>query len=121
MSATKSTSSDAIAYDYKDFCAAFGKRVKAIRKERDLTLRDMVMHHGFHQTQVQRIEKGEGISLKTMLLVAQSFQLPLEHLIAGIGLQPPSVPSQKDGARKTRKGAHRKQQTEVSISLQGSP
>jgi len=49
-----------LRYDYKEFSAALGKRVKQLRKERGLTLRALVIQHGFHLTQIQRIEKGDG-------------------------------------------------------------
>jgi hypothetical protein len=45
----------------------------------------MIVQYGFHSTQVQRIESGIGLSLKTLLLVAQSFQIPVERLVAEIG------------------------------------
>jgi transcriptional regulator with XRE-family HTH domain len=83
----KIASFGAVAYDYNDFCTALGKRVKAIRKEQRLTLSDMALRFGYHRTQLQRIESGAGISLKTMLLLSQSLQIPLEELVAGIGLR----------------------------------
>jgi len=49
-----------LRYDYKEFLAALGKRVKQLRKERGLTLRALVIQHGFHLTQIQRNEKGDG-------------------------------------------------------------
>src|ERR1700727_1984403 len=35
-----------LRYDYKEFSAALGKRVKQLRKERKLTLRALVIQHG---------------------------------------------------------------------------
>ena len=75
-----------LRYDYKKFSAALGKRVKQLRKERALTLRALVVQHGFHLTQIQRIEKGEGFSVPTLLRLAEVFQIPLETLIAGMGV-----------------------------------
>ena len=75
-----------LRYDYKEFSAALGKRVKQMRKERGLTLRALVVQHGFHLTQIQRIEKGDGISVPTLLRLAETFQISVEKLIAGLGL-----------------------------------
>ena len=75
-----------LRYDYKKFSAALGKRVKLLRKERGLTLRALVIQHGFHLTQIQRIEKGDGLSVSTLLRIAEVFQMPVEKLIAGLGL-----------------------------------
>src|SRR5207248_2498918 len=75
-----------LRYDYKEFSAALGKRVKQLRKERGLTLRALIIQHGFHLTQIQRIEKGDGLSVPTLLRIAEVFQMPVEKLIAGLGL-----------------------------------
>lgn len=75
-----------LRYDYSQFCAALGKRVKALRKARGLTQRDLVVQHGFHLTQIARIERGEALSIPTLLRLADAFQVRLEDLIADIGL-----------------------------------
>ena len=89
-----------LRYDYKDFSAQLGKRLKELRKERGLTLRSMVADHGFHQTQVQRSEKGEGISVPTLLRFAEAFQLPIEKLVAGLGIiAPPPEPRSRSSKK----------------------
>ena len=75
-----------LRYDYKQFSAELGKRVRQLRKERGLTLRALVVQHGFHLTQIERIEKGDGISVPTLLRLAETFQIPIEKLIAGLGV-----------------------------------
>lgn len=75
-----------LRYDYKEFAAAFGRKVKQLRKAHGLTLRALVVDHGFHLTQFQRIEKGEGVSVPTLLRIAEVFQVPLERLVADLGL-----------------------------------
>ncbi|GAA3771362.1 MULTISPECIES: helix-turn-helix domain-containing protein [Terriglobus] len=91
-----------LRYDYKEFSAAFGKKVKELRKARGLTLRAMIVEHGFHLTQFQRIEKGEGVSVPTLLRIAEVFQMPLEKLVAGLGLveDSDSRPKISKGAKK---------------------
>src|SRR5580704_4917660 len=80
-----------LRYDYKEFSAALGKRVKQLRKESGLTLRALIVQHGFHLTQIQRIEKGDGISVPMLLRIAQTFQVPFEDLVAGLGKVEESV------------------------------
>ena len=75
-----------LRYDYKLFSAELGKRIRQLRKESGLTLRALIVQHGFHLTQIQRIEKGEGISIPTLLRIAETFQVPMEKLLAGVGL-----------------------------------
>jgi transcriptional regulator with XRE-family HTH domain len=86
-----------LRYDYKAFSSELGKRVKLLRKERGLTFRALVVKHDFHLTQIQRIESGDGISVPTLLRLAETFQIPLETLVAGLGMveavEPPSQSS----------------------------
>jgi len=44
----------------------------------------LVQNHGFHLTQIARIERGESFSVPTLLRLAEAFQIPLEELIAGL-------------------------------------
>ena len=78
-----------VRYDPKEFYVAFGKRVKQLRKDRKITLRSFVTDHGFHLTQLHRIERGDGISVPTILRLAEVFQEPLEALLAGLGSATP--------------------------------
>lgn len=75
-----------LRYDYKVFSAELGKRIRQLRKESGLTLRALIVQHGFHLTQIQRIEKGEGISIPTLLRIAETFQVPMECLVKGVGI-----------------------------------
>ncbi len=50
-----------------------------------MTHRDLVSEHGFHMTQVARIERGEAFSVPTLLKLAETFQVPVGQLIEGIG------------------------------------
>ena len=90
-----------LRYDYDQFRLALGNRIKEIRKSRGLTHRMMVVEHGFHMTQIARIERGEAIAMPTLLHVAEAFQVPVSQLIEGIGevvavdQQPKSVVSSK--------------------------
>jgi transcriptional regulator with XRE-family HTH domain len=74
-----------LRYDYEQFRLALGKRVKELRKQRGLTHRAMVVEHGFHLTQIARIERGETIAMATLLRVAETFQVPVGELVGGIG------------------------------------
>lgn len=88
-----------LRYDYKAFSAELGKRVKQLRKASGLTFRALVKQHDYHLTQIQRIESGEGISVPTLLRLAETFQVPIEQLVAGLGViaavEPGPEPSKK--------------------------
>lgn len=83
----KSTNPESVPlrYDYGAFSVELGKRIRKLRKESGLTFRALIVQHGFHVTQIQRIEKGDGISVPLLLRIAQAFQVPVEDLVAGLG------------------------------------
>jgi len=76
-----------------------GKRVKQLRKESGLTFRALVKQHDYHLTQIQRIESGEGISVPTLLRLAETFQVPIEKLVAGLGM----VEAVEQGSKTSKK------------------
>lgn len=78
-------SSPPLRYDYKAFAIELGARIRKLRKESGLTLRALQFEHNYHLSQLQRIEKGDGISLPTLLRIAETYQVPPETLIAGLG------------------------------------
>lgn len=88
-----------LRYNYEQFLAALGERVKQIRKDRGLTHRALVTDHGFHLTGVQRIERGEGISVPTLLRLCEVYQVRIDELVAGIGMvtegEGPTKPSKE--------------------------
>jgi transcriptional regulator with XRE-family HTH domain len=95
-------------YDHKAFLKQLGARVRSLRKESGLTLRALQIDYDFHLTQIVRIEKGEGISVAMLLRIAETFQVPVEHLIAGIGFAGETgdivqSPPPTGGTKKSRK------------------
>ncbi len=86
MKETNTSKGPVLRYDYKAFSAALGSRVKQLRKESGLTFRALVKQHDYHMTQIQRIESGEGVSVPTLLRLAETFQVPVEKLVADLGL-----------------------------------
>ena len=77
-----------LRYDYLQFSKDLGKRVRELRKERGILLRAFVEDYGFHLNQLQRVEAGKGVSLQTVLRLAEVFQIPFEKLVAGLGAVP---------------------------------
>jgi transcriptional regulator with XRE-family HTH domain len=83
---TSTPSVPALRYDYKAFAAELGARIRQLRKSSGLTLRALQLEHNYHLSQIQRTEKGEGISLPTLLRIAETYQVPVERLVEGLGL-----------------------------------
>lgn len=75
-----------MTYSYEAFLGQLGARIKHLRKERGWTLRDMVVQHGFHLSHWQAFEKGNrGISLPSLLRIAEVYNLTVSELLDGIG------------------------------------
>ena len=83
---TNTPSGPALRYDYKAFATELGARIRQLRKSSGLTLRALQLEHNYHLSQIQRTEKGEGISLPTLLRIAETYQVPVERLVEGLGL-----------------------------------
>ena len=79
---------DAERDEYARFIKALGARIRALRKERGWTYRDMVVNHGFHLSAWQGFETARnGISLPSLLRVAKTFGMHPAELIADIPLE----------------------------------
>jgi hypothetical protein len=83
---TNTATTRALRYDYRAFAIELGERIRKLRKESGLTLRALQLEHNYHLSQIQRIEKGDGISLPTLLRIAETYQVPVERLVAGLGV-----------------------------------
>jgi transcriptional regulator with XRE-family HTH domain len=66
-----------VTEEYKAFLTHTAKRIKELRRERGLTLRDMVVVHGYHDSNWRRMER-EGVgSVQSLLRVLKAFGVPL--------------------------------------------
>lgn len=69
--------------EYKAFLAHTDKRIKELRRKRGLTLRDMVVVHGYHDSNWRRMER-EGVgSVQSLLRIAKAFGVPLTTITIG--------------------------------------
>ena len=72
-----------VTEEYKAFLAHTAKRIKELRRQRGLTLRDMVVVHGYHDSNWRRMER-EGVgSVQSLLRVAKAFGVPLTTITTG--------------------------------------
>jgi transcriptional regulator with XRE-family HTH domain len=95
--------------EYERFLKALGAQIRAMRKERGWTLRDMVVQHGFHLSAWQGYEAGRlGMSLPSLLRVSKALGLPASALLELVERgstvpQPATVTARKAPAKVTRK------------------
>ena len=96
-----------IEAESKAFFKALGVRIKTLRKERGWSLRDMIVLHGYHDTQWRKTERGESISIPSLLKLAKLFDLSVSKLLDGVGESYP-LPDSKPAKPKRAVKAKRK-------------
>lgn len=74
--------------DYEDFLKALAKQIRKLRNERGLTLRDMVVVHGYHDSQWRRMEREGAGGIQSLLRIAKAFEISLSVLLDGLGEYP---------------------------------
>jgi transcriptional regulator with XRE-family HTH domain len=74
--------------EYTQFLKTLGSRIKQLRKERGYSLRDMVIHHGYNDSQWRRYERGGSINVHSLLKIAKLFGISLSTLLDGLAEYP---------------------------------
>ncbi len=94
--------------DYEDFLKLLATQIKKMRLERGLTLRDMVVTHGYHDSQWRRMEREGAGGVQSLLRIAKAFGISLSVLLDGLGEYPKeavaAIEREKKEAAKKRFG-----------------
>ena len=69
--------------DEKAFFRALGQRIRELRKRKKLSQEDMISF-GFSARHWQQIEAGRPITVKTLLRIGNTFDVPLVRLVRGL-------------------------------------
>jgi len=67
--------------DDAQYLRMFGKRVKALRKEHNLSQSALGGKAELEKTAIQRIERGYNSTIKTLLKLANAFEISLSELL----------------------------------------
>ncbi len=79
---------DELEVHYAAFLKTLGQRIKQFRKARKLSLHDMVVKHGYHDSQWRRFERGGAANMLSLLKIARAFDTSLSELLDGLGKFP---------------------------------
>jgi transcriptional regulator with XRE-family HTH domain len=79
---------DEFGPDYGQFLKELGTRIKQLRNERGLSLRDMIVIHGYADSQWRRYERGGSVNVQTLLRICNAFKISLCVLLHGLGEYP---------------------------------
>jgi transcriptional regulator with XRE-family HTH domain len=74
--------------DYEDFLRLVAHRIKTLRRERGLSLRDMVVTHGYHDSNYRRIEREGAGGIQSLLRICKAFNVKLSDFLDGLGDYP---------------------------------
>ncbi len=69
---------------YREVLKCLGKRIKELRKERGLTLRQMEIIHGYRHSDWRRLESHGADNMALLLEVARGFEISLSTLLNGL-------------------------------------
>ena len=79
---------DEFGPDYGQFLKELGERIKKLRNDRGLSLRDMIVTHGYADSQWRRYERGGSVNVQTLLRICNAFKISLCVLLDGLGEYP---------------------------------
>lgn len=100
---------DEIDVHYAAFLKTLGQRIKQFRKARKLSLHDMVVKHGYHDSQWRRFERNGAANMLSLLKIARAFDTSLSDLLDGLGKFPvESVAQIKKAEAATKRAAARR-------------
>ena len=77
--------------EYTQFLKALGKRIKQMRRDRGWSQRDMVLKHGYNDSQWRKYERGGGITLQSLVKLSKVFDQHLSVVLDGVGLTFPGT------------------------------
>ncbi len=69
--------------NYDRFFHALGDRIRSYRVENGMRQEDMIFY-GFSVRHWQKIEGGQPMTVFTLLRVSETFQIPLDQMLAGL-------------------------------------
>jgi transcriptional regulator with XRE-family HTH domain len=72
--------------EYARFFQALGKRIRELRRKRELTQEDMISYH-FSTRHWQQIEAGRPITVTTLLRVCKALKVSISDLVRGLDKQ----------------------------------
>ena len=77
--------------EYEVFLKALGCRIRELRKARGWSQRDMVLLHGYNDSQWRKYERGGGITLQSLVKLAVLFNVHLSQMLDGVGKTLPAT------------------------------
>lgn len=74
--------------EFKDFLKALGKRIRTLRRDKKLNMRDIMISTGYYDAQWRKYEAGGSMNLMSLMKVALALEVSLVDLLDGLGQWP---------------------------------
>ncbi len=74
--------------EFRGFLKALGLRIKAIRKHKNMNMRDIMIATGHYDAQWRKYEAGGSMNLMSLMKVALALEVSLSELLDGLGQWP---------------------------------
>lgn len=74
--------------EFKCFLKALGKRIRALRRDKKLNMRDIMIASGYYDAQWRKYEAGGSMNLMSLMKVALALDVSLVSLLDGLGQWP---------------------------------
>ena len=79
-----------------------GRRIRQVRLDRGLSVREMVIKHNYHDAQWRRYEAGASLTVPSLLRIAKVLETSLALLLEGVGDYSASEATPKSTKRKQK-------------------
>lgn len=80
----KSATDTELNSDIDNILKEIGSRIRTKRKMVNKNYEDFARTHNFNKVTVSRIEQGSNSSLKSIIIIARTLDIPIEELFKGI-------------------------------------
>ena len=74
--------------EFQVFLKALGNRIKAVRKNKNLNMRDIMIATGHYDAQWRKYEAGGSMNLQSLMKIALALDVSLSELFDGLGQWP---------------------------------
>ena len=74
--------------EFRGFLKVLGQRIRAIRKDKNLNMRHIMIVSGYYDAQWRKYECGGSINLETLMKIALALDVPLSKLLGNLDQWP---------------------------------
>lgn len=109
--------------EFKSFLKALGLRIKAIRKDKNMNMRDIMIATGHYDAQWRKYEAGGSMNLMSLMKVALALEVSLSQLLDGLAqwpLKSVSEISEHNAKRISTDHMSDRSDTEVPVGLKSA-